>query len=130
MPLVRLARPVGNEVVDGINRGWVRVSATPPVVVSDDILLVPQHPDGRSLEVAFGKALEFNTSGTRLRHDVNTEGGSSGSPCFTVSLSPFGLHHASGAGPRLAIQSMCPASPYHPTRTKIRRGTFLGRCEP
>ena len=60
-----------------------------------DIILVPQHPDGRSLELAFGAVLEFNASGNRLRHDANTEEGSSGAPCLSVSLSPFGLHHAS-----------------------------------
>jgi hypothetical protein len=106
--LVRLARPIGNEIVDGSKRGWVHVSATPPVVLGDDILLVPQHPDGRSLELAFGKAIEFNASGTRLRHDVNTEGGSSGSPCLSVSLGPFGLHHASVPGRKLRYNQCVP----------------------
>jgi hypothetical protein len=106
--LIRLTRPIGDEIVDGSKRGWLHVSSTPPVVLGDDILLVPQHPDGRSLELAFGKAIEFNTSGTRLRHDVNTEGGSSGSPCLSVSLAPFGLHHASGPGRKILYNQCVP----------------------
>jgi V8-like Glu-specific endopeptidase len=107
--LVRLARPVGNEGVGGgTTRGWLRVSATPPVVLSDDIVMVPQFPDGRSLELSFGKALSYNESATRLRYDANTEEGASGSPCVTMALQPFGLHHASGPGRRLRYNQCVP----------------------
>jgi Trypsin-like peptidase domain/Effector-associated domain 1 len=108
--LVRLARPVGDDPLTpgGGKRGWVHVNAAPPVVVHDDVLLVPQHPDGRSLEVAFGKALEYNSTATRLRHDVNTEKGSSGAPCLIVTLDPFGLHHASGPGRKLRYNQCVP----------------------
>lgn len=106
--LIRLTRPIGNENLSGSKRGWIHISATPPVVLGGDIVLVPQHPDGRSLELAFGEAKEFNASGNRLRHDANTEGGSSGAPCLSVSLSPFGLHHATSTSRRLLYNQCVP----------------------
>ena len=96
--LIQLARPVGDEKVGGVKRGWITVQAVPPAVLAEDILMVPQFPDGRSLELSFGKALEYNKSGTRLRYDANTQGGASGSPAMTMTLEPFGLHHAAGPG--------------------------------
>jgi hypothetical protein len=108
--LVRLATSVGDTLLTpgGGKRGWVHVNAAPPVVLHDDLLLVPQHPDGRALEVAFGRALEYNSTATRLRHDVNTEKGSSGAPCLTLTLDPFGLHHASGPGRNLRYNQCVP----------------------
>ena len=44
--------------------------------------------------MAHGVCLGNNGNNTRIRHNANTEGGSSGSPCFTVDLYLFGLHHA------------------------------------
>jgi hypothetical protein len=97
--LIRLVRPVGEEnVPGGGKRGWVTVAARPPVVVAEDLVMVPQFPDGRSLELSFGKALEYNKGATRLRYDANTEEGASGSPAVTMALEPFGLHHAGGPG--------------------------------
>jgi hypothetical protein len=108
--VVRLGRMVGDELLDDgrAKRGWIRVSATPPIVQQKDILLIPQHPDGRTLELAFGQALEFNSAGTRLHHDASTEPGSSGSPCLTMSLLPFALHHASGPGRALRYNQCVP----------------------
>jgi hypothetical protein len=108
--VVRLGRIVGDEMLDDgrAKRGWMRVSIAPPVVQEKDILLIPQHPDGRTLELAFGQALEFNSAGTRLLHDANTEPGSSGSPCLTMSLLPFALHHASGPGRALRYNQCVP----------------------
>jgi hypothetical protein len=116
--LIRLARKVGDEDAGGSTRGWIAVLATPPVVVADDIVMVPQFPDGRSLELSFGKALAYNNAATRLRYDANTTEGASGSPAVTMALEPFGLHHAAGPARsqkfnqcvplRLIIQRMMP----------------------
>jgi hypothetical protein len=102
--LIQLARPVGDEEVAGAKRGWVTVRAAPPAVIAEDIVMVPQFPDGRSLELSFGKALNYNQSGTRLRYDANTEGGASGSPAVTMTIEPFGLHHAAAPGRSLYNQ--------------------------
>jgi hypothetical protein len=96
--LIRLARAVGDEDVAGSQRGWVEIQATPPAVLAEDLVMVPQFPGGRSLELSFGMTLEYNKSGTRLRYSANTEEGASGSPAMTMGLEPFGLHHAGGPG--------------------------------
>lgn len=96
--LLRLARPVGNEALGNTQRGWIAVLGAPPVVLAEDQVMVPQFPDGRSLELSFGKALVYNQSTTRLRYNVNTDEGASGSPAVTMALEPFGLHHAGGPG--------------------------------
>jgi hypothetical protein len=102
--LIRLARPVGEEDLGGSKRGWVTVQAAPPAVLAEDIVMIPQFPDGRSLELSFGKVLAYNTTGTRLRYDANTEGGASGSPAVTMTIEPFGLHHAAAPGRSLYNQ--------------------------
>src|SRR5688572_4087709 len=94
--LIRLARRVGDEKAGNVPRGWITVLAKPPVMVAEDIVMIPQFPDGRSLELSFGKALAYNGSATRLRYDANTTEGASGSPAVTMALDPFGLHHAAG----------------------------------
>ncbi|WP_242929096.1 trypsin-like serine peptidase [Pontibacter vulgaris] len=94
--LVQLNEDVGEDVLpEGKKRGWIQIQNNPTVMQSNDVVLIPQHPQGRPLELAFGTVLNYNTNANRLRHSVNTENGSSGSPCFDVNLSPFGIHHAS-----------------------------------
>ena len=36
----------------------------------------------------------LNENGTRLKYKVNTEGGSSGAPCFNTTLDLLALHHS------------------------------------
>jgi V8-like Glu-specific endopeptidase len=94
--LLQLSEAVGKTAAGsgGIERGWFPLSSD-PLLALRDFVVVPQHPDGRHLEVAWGTALAFNSNLTRVRHDVTTDFGSSGSPCFTFDLELFGLHHAS-----------------------------------
>ena len=93
--LLQLAEPVGNVPATGPGkRGWFVLGGEAPVLAVRDFIVIPQHPDGRHLEIAWGSLLAFNGDLTRVRHDVITDGGSSGSPCFTIDLTPFGLHHA------------------------------------
>src|SRR5262249_22647698 len=94
--LIRLASPVGDSPgqTGTAKRGWVSVSATPPVVQPNDILFIVQHPNGEPLKLAVGAVLERNRSGTRVRYDANTQPGSSGSPCFDAKLDLIALHHA------------------------------------
>jgi len=95
--LVVLAENVGHDVmIDGSNRGWIEVPEHPIAMSADDFVMIPQHPDGRPLELAFGALLQYNKAANRVKYDTNTEPGSSGSPCLDISLQPFALHHASG----------------------------------
>ena len=53
-------------------------------------LFILQHPLGTPLKLADG----LNANGTRLRYQVSTDFGSSGSPCLNASLELVGLHQA------------------------------------
>lgn len=98
--LIRLHDAVGNLPV-GTNpepgapaRGWIARPTVPPNAQPKDILFILQHPDREPLMLATGNVLSINGNGTRIRHDVNTENGSSGAPCFGADLSLVALHHA------------------------------------
>lgn len=102
--LVRLARPLGAEPLDphsqpgakGIPvRGWVRVPANPPAIARQTPIAILQHPRRESLKLALDTegVTEVNSLGTRVRYKTNTEGGSSGSPCFDLKWNLVALHH-------------------------------------
>lgn len=93
--------PVGGErAVPGAEpRGWITfpggTGAPPPGTPEpDSSLFVLQHPSAQPLKLAFDTVIGTNANGTRLRHRVNTEGGSSGSPCFDRDLALVALHHS------------------------------------
>ncbi|MFD8597061.1 effector-associated domain EAD1-containing protein [Kitasatospora sp. NPDC059646] len=73
-------------------RGWITgFAALPP---PDSTLFLLQHPAERPLTLALGALLGVNANGTRVRHAVDTEGGSSGAPCFDRNLQLVALHHS------------------------------------
>jgi hypothetical protein len=93
--LLRLAEKIGDAPAPpGSTRGWFDLLADRPLLAVRDYVVIPQHARGRPLEVAWGAVLGFSSLGTRVRYDTSTDCGSSGSPCFTVDLNIFGLHHA------------------------------------
>lgn len=57
-------------------------------------LFILQHPDGRPLEVAAGHLEELDLRERRVRYRVDTQPGSSGSPCFDDRWDLVALHHA------------------------------------
>jgi len=107
--VIRLAKRVGDDVMPGGDtRGWIEIPASPAVMSTDDFMIIAQHPQGRALELAFGEVLSYNTTASRLRYDINTEPGSSGSPCFDITLAPVGVHHASGPAKNLTWNQCVP----------------------
>ena len=107
--LISLAEKVGDDALpDGTSRGWIEVPEHPVAMSSDDFVMIPQHPDGRPLELAFGEVIKYNKQANRVQYDTNTESGSSGSPCFDISLQPFALHHASGPAKNLPYNQGVP----------------------
>jgi len=93
--LLQLADRIGERPTgDGDQRGWFSLQTERPLLALHDFAIVPQHPEGRRLEVALGTVLNFSSLGTRVRYDTSTSVGSSGAPCLTVDLEIFGLHHA------------------------------------
>ena len=79
-------------------RGWIEppdqadLNPGRPLLVLQHPQLVPGQPQA-PLKLAIGSLLGFSPNRTRLRHQVNTQPGSSGSPCFTADLELVGLHH-------------------------------------
>lgn len=97
--VVRLAGSPGQEPVaadraapDAAARGWIAGSA--PLPPADSSLFLLQHPAAGPLRMAFGTVLAGNGNATRVRHLVDTEPGSSGSPCFDRDLNLVALHHS------------------------------------
>ena len=91
--VIRLAEPVP-EPDTGRPRGWYDLRAAPPLLQTDQTLLVLQHPAGQRLKLAFGPVVTLNANQTRLTHRVNTLSGSSGGPCLTLDMRLAALHHA------------------------------------
>ncbi len=91
--LVRLSETVGDDVVPNGIRCFLK-----PVghnFVIDEPLIVLQHPQAKPLKLAFGTVMAPE-DGERVTYTVNTEGGSSGSPCLTTALEVVALHHWGG----------------------------------
>ncbi len=58
--------------------------------------MVLQHPDAAPLKLALEMSgiVALNGNQTRVTYTVNTEGGSSGSPCFNTDWELIALHHS------------------------------------
>ncbi len=103
--LLRLASPIGKEPggprIAGQRpegeeaRGWIKYPNPVPEMAPSSPLIIVQHPSRRPLEIAFESNAVIGTdpNGVRLRYNVNTEGGSSGSPCFNEKWQWVALHH-------------------------------------
>ena len=95
--LLRLDARIGEAAPPGgeRERGWFRLQPkSGPIMARHDVTLVVQHPRSRPMEAAWGIIVDFAGSGRRVRYNVTTDEGSSGSPCLTADLVPFALHHA------------------------------------
>ncbi|MBJ6121863.1 trypsin-like peptidase domain-containing protein [Sphingomonas mollis] len=90
--LLHLAQPIG-----GGDRGFYPLDATPRLLSVGDFMFVSQHAAGQLLSLAMGTITDFPGKALRLRYDVTTGPGSSGSPCFSSELDLIGLHHAAQA---------------------------------
>jgi hypothetical protein len=109
--LLRLARPAGAEQIGGDRaepsapaRRWIAI----PRHVNlrrGQALFILQHPEGLPLQVAFGSngVVGFDKGGTRIFHNVNTLGGSSGSPCFDERWQLVAMHIAGNSRVNVGI---------------------------
>jgi hypothetical protein len=91
------AQPIGR--ADGLSqapdRGWIRLDqAGQDGFDSGYPLFILQYPEDAPVKFVPGQSDGLNSNGTRLRHRVNTQRGSSGSPCLNARLELVALHHA------------------------------------
>lgn len=79
-------------------RGWFILSATPYEFKPNSPLIILQHPDGAPLKMAIEtQAIQGMTSNNvMVKYNTNTQGGSSGSPCFGLDWNLVALHHSGG----------------------------------
>jgi Trypsin-like peptidase domain/Effector-associated domain 1 len=98
--LLRLANPAGQGTLGEQQNAPVRGFLKPrtKTLASGDPLMIIQHPKAVPLKFALGtvKTLTPPTTADYVTYDVNTEDGSSGSPCFTHDWSLVALHHWGG----------------------------------
>lgn len=79
----------GDELLGGRKRGWL--TPEPRQLTASMPLFILQHPQGRRMEIAVGQVDRVDS--TRVWYNTNTQGGSSGSPCFGDDLNLVALHH-------------------------------------
>lgn len=100
--VVRLANNPGEQPIgqkpeyDAPRRGWIEIPAQAHDFQPGTPLLILQHPKAAPLKLAFDTdaIISLNSNNTRVRYRTNTEGGSSGSPCFNLNWELAALHHA------------------------------------
>jgi hypothetical protein len=89
--LIRLAERPGDDLITGKKpRGYLEpVGHT---FEENEPLLIIQHAEGEALTWVPGFVLPSEDA-DRVRYNVNTKPGSSGSPCFTFGLDLVAVHH-------------------------------------
>jgi V8-like Glu-specific endopeptidase len=81
-------------------KGVARVGLPPVQLAStgrlraEDHIHIFQHPSGRALSIDREQVVEVLGADVRFYHGVNTEPGSSGSPCFDSEYRVVGIHQA------------------------------------
>ena len=81
-------------------RGWIELPRERPEYRRDAPLLILHHPLGDALKLALEtySIMGLYEAGTRIRHRTNTDGGSSGAPCFDIHWNLIGVHRGTSPG--------------------------------
>ena len=88
--LLRLEKPAGDDAIGGKPRGFLKLTARG--FNPTDPVLILQHPAAAPMKLSFG-AVDQPDPPNHVLYKVNTEGGSSGSPCLTQDLKVTAIHH-------------------------------------
>jgi len=98
--LIQLAETAANDEIPGGKRGALQPIRNVPGQGRPMIIL--QHPCAKPLKLAIGSVVDPQAAPNRVSYTVNTEPGSSGSPCFNSRLDLVALHHW-GANPNRGV---------------------------
>jgi hypothetical protein len=88
--LLRLAGPAADDQVGGAARSFLNLTSRP--FNAADPMMILQHPEAEPLKLSFGAVSDLEPP-YKVRYKVNTQGGSSGSPCLTQDLAVTAIHH-------------------------------------
>lgn len=100
--LLRVDGQPGNEAIgqqsdaNAAKRGWIEPPSQNVVIQGGTPIWLLQHPQGEPLQFAIGGIVDANGHNNRITYTTNTEGGSSGSPCFNTNGDLIALHCAGG----------------------------------
>jgi len=83
------SEPVSNQQ-GAPNRGWLKPE--PHEFQNAEHLFIIQHPEATPMKLGAGRVDQLAANDKRVCHDVDTEPGSSGSPCFTMDWNLVALH--------------------------------------
>ncbi|PND27628.1 serine protease [Sinorhizobium sp. M4_45] len=94
--LLKLDTSPGNDQLGDSRRSWITLTLQQHLPEKNEPLLIVQHPLGAPMKLALDtQAITgMNALGTRIQYKTNTEPGSSGSPCFTLSWRLIALHNS------------------------------------
>jgi V8-like Glu-specific endopeptidase len=96
--LIKLKVPAGEQPVAGFEstpqRGWLKPQSR--VLAANDPMMIIQHPQATPQKFAQGTITDGAAPANRVLYNVNTDEGSSGSPCFATDWTPVALHHWGG----------------------------------
>jgi len=87
--LMRLDKRAADDQVDGVARSFLALTSRS--FNPSDPLMILQHPAAEPLKLSFGAVTDLEPN--RVCYKVNTQGGSSGSPCLTQDLKVTAIHH-------------------------------------
>ena len=121
---VSATRPLGTETA----RGYEKLSAQGALPTVGGGIIVVQHPQGQPMRFVVEKpgAILSLRGDRRVRYRANTEGGSSGSPCFDLDWQLVALHHFGGPSDP-ATPALARWNQGVPTRTLAAHPTFAQR---
>ncbi|MHA6130460.1 trypsin-like serine peptidase [Pseudomonas fluorescens group sp. PF-1] len=95
--VIRLATPIGIKADarrGGKMRGWLQLNGSVPVLRTQEIITILQHPQGLPQNFSMNEFCAQDPTTSRIWYDTNTDHGSSGSPCFDRNLDLIAFHNA------------------------------------
>ncbi|MDH3677616.1 MAG: trypsin-like peptidase domain-containing protein [Nitrosopumilus sp.] len=76
--------------------GWIPILRNPFTITRHERVYIIQHPKGRRKEIGIHDNRATEILQHVIRYSTDTEGGSSGSPCFNRDWDIVGIHHSAG----------------------------------